>query len=351
MNLEQILEQIDSSRLKRDYQANPLKRKSRLSEKVDLPFKEDLEYLYIEKNFSQQELSVYFSLATIGKVIRSFGIEKPLSLKHQCRARQNLEKYGVDSPSKLESVQNKAKQTCLNRYGNESANRLKWKKDKCIRTCLTRYGTINVSKVDSVRNKISTGIKNAWIQNGKHILEKREQTNMQRFGVPANTQTKQWKNLWTDACWKNSVMEKQYRTKKKNNSFHASKPEGRIYELLLQKFPEVKRQYRDKRYPFACDFYIPSIDLFIEYNGFWTHGFHSFNENNNEDIKTLEKWKQLAEQKDFKNKNKNLYKNAIKVWTVSDTLKRATASKNNLNFLEFFSEKEFEDWFLVQKGL
>lgn len=44
--------------------------------------------------------------------------------------------------------------------------------------------------------------------------------------------------------------------------------ENKIYSELIKIFPEVKRQYKSKEYPFFCDFYIPSLDLYIEYNGF-----------------------------------------------------------------------------------
>ena len=47
--------------------------------------------------------------------------------------------------------------------------------------------------------------------------------------------------------------------------------------------------------------------------------------------------------------NLKKYKNAIDVWTRRDPLKRKTAKENNLNWLEFFTIKDFEDWFNLQK--
>lgn len=56
--------------------------------------------------------------------------------------------------------------------------------------------------------------------------------------------------------------------KRVHNTFHTSKPEDRFYEMLCSKFgaEDVIRQYDDARYPFACDFYVKSKDLFIELN-------------------------------------------------------------------------------------
>ena len=130
---------------------------------------------------------------------------------------------------------------------------------------------------------------------------------------------------------------KSIETKTKNNSFNASLPEEKIYTLLKAKFNNVKRQYISDKYPFACDFYIPDLDLYIEYQGIWTHGNKPYNELDQECIDLVNKWKQKSTTK--------FYKNAIKVYTVSDPLKRKVAKDNNLNRIEFFNINEFHDWY------
>ena len=130
--------------------------------------------------------------------------------------------------------------------------------------------------------------------------------------------------------WKNNkadILSKQYTTKTLNNSFNSSTPEDEYFEYLLETYgnDNVLRQHSiDERYPFNCDFYIPSEDLFIEYQGTWTHGGHLFDLNSIEDQEKLKQWKIKAE-------NSSYYANAITVWTVSDPLKYQTALKNNLN--------------------
>ena len=52
-------------------------------------------------------------------------------------------------------------------------------------------------------------------------------------------------------------------------------------------YNNIKTQFSDNRYPFLCDFYIEKLDLFIEYNGHWTHGSHPFDINNKNDILKL----------------------------------------------------------------
>ena len=99
-----------------------------------------------------------------------------------------------------------------------------------------------------------------------------------------------------------------------------------LYKLENYDKDDIIRQYFDKdRYPYKCDFYIKSEDKFIEVHGNWTHGKHPFDENNKEDIKILELWKEKAKTSDF-------YKNAIYQWTDLDVRKKKTAENNNLNF-------------------
>ena len=129
---------------------------------------------------------------------------------------------------------------------------------------------------------------------------------------------------------KNAILSKQYATKSHNNSWNASKLEEQYYNFLLTNYnkDDIIRQYnRDERYPFNCDFYIISEDKFIEIQGTWTHGGHPFDETNPDDIEKLNKWVEKA-------KTSPYYKNAIKVWTETDVIKRNTALKNNIN-IEF----------------
>lgn len=59
---------------------------------------------------------------------------------------------------------------------------------------------------------------------------------------------------------------------------------------------DVERSYdKDERYPFSCDFYIKSKDLFIELNFHWSHGGRPFNENDQACLDKLEEWCEAAQ--------------------------------------------------------
>lgn len=56
----------------------------------------------------------------------------------------------------------------------------------------------------------------------------------------------------------------------------------------------------------------------------------------------MEKWKDYNQYK----YGVNFYKNVINVLTIKDPLKRKTAKYNNLNWIEFFNMKQFNEWFI-----
>lgn len=137
---------------------------------------------------------------------------------------------------------------------------------------------------------------------------------------------------WSEET-KKEILAKQYRTKKKNNSFNSSAGEDRFYKRLLTIFNEedIIRQFNtDTRYPFNCDFYVKSKDLFIELNYNWTHGSKLF-ESTEQDLQKLAKWQEKA-------LTSNYYKNAIETWTKRDVEKFMAAEENNLKYLVYYSE-------------
>ena len=270
---------IDKSRLKRDYQKEPIKitKNGRGSEYLS---KEELEYLFIELN-----LSVY-QIKNIIKVSN-----------HRCIERWLL-KNNIKKSPQLWTL--KTKQTNLEKYGIPSTTLVPSIRQKQIDTCLKKYGV------------------NFFVQ------------------------SQQYKDLYKNKEFIKNKNIKQYETMKNNKKFlwNSSKPEKEILNKLLNLFPLTIYQYTSDLYPFNCDFYIPEIDTYIEYQGFWTHGKEPY-------IGTDE---QKEKVKLWETKNTPQYKKAIKEWTHRDVLKRETAIKNNINYLEFFNMNQFNDWFNAQKN-
>ena len=389
-------EMINFDNLKRNYQKFPLKKfpDGRGHKVWERPFKEDLKYLYLDLLLPQAFLQKFFGNAPIFKFLKEFQIQKSKDEKVKTHSKILQLKYNVSNSAQLEISKIHYKETVAKKYGKAftSTNQVPEIKQKQDQSNLKRYGFKRASMSEKIKSdvkkrnfekygsdyiqqtdffkkrvretnlrkfgfsapaknsKIKQKIKNTYnkhlgkIENpdGFEVLrQKIEKTCIERYGCKHFFQTSFRKNLDLS-----EIQEKIYQTKKLNHTFNSSKTEFEILTLLKTKFQDVKAQYKDSRYPFACDFYIPSLDLFLEFQGTWTHGGHPFDETNPKDLELLELWKKKSEELNFKGKRKTFYKNAIYVWTKLDVKKRQIVRENNLNFKEFFSKKEFEDWFL-----
>lgn len=229
------------------------------------------------------------------------------------------EKYGVDNPNKCKEIRNKIKQTCKQRFGVEHNWSSKDPKLNGKATCKERYGVDNPFKSKDPK------------LNGRATCK-------ERYGNEIFSKTNIYKDKYKDREFVKHKQQKQYEARKKNGTFNTSKSEDIIYQKLLNIFSDTIHHYKDDRYPFECDFYIPSKDLFIELNFHWTHGFKPFNKDDNQCIEKLNNWQE-------KSINSKFYKNAIYCWTDLDIRKLKVFKKNNLNYKIFYSEKEFDGWF------
>ena len=252
------------------------------------------------------------------------------------RKQTNLDRYGVENVSQSVELNKdkieKTKQTNLNRYGFEYASQNNEVKKKNRETFLANHpGYNSSSQLPGVGEKISNVVKS------DEVKKKKENTFQNKYGVNYGLQNKSIMQKKLETTLKRygtpyyPNKEKEYLTKKKNNSFNTSNPENSMYTDLCNHYGEdnVIRQYRDERYPYTCDFYIPSEDLFIEYNGNWTHGGHPFDETNLDDISKLEEWEE-------KSKDHKYYQNAIYTWTKLDVKKQQIAKQNNLNYIVIY---------------
>ena len=276
----------------------------------------------------------------------------------------NLKKYGVESANQLQKIKDKTRKTMYERYGgfgNASevlrekyikTNQERYGADnyasteecrkKMQNTCIERYGVDSYSKTDDFKESIikhnqeKYGV-NSYTQSQEY-KDKTLQTNLDKFGVSHYSKTQEYKDRVKQTSNKKYgvsnysktrfFLDKQYQTKKTNNTFNTSKIEEDFAKWLDDNGIKYIRQYRSDKYPFNCDFYFPDKDLYFEVQGSWVHGGHPYDENDENDLKKLNEWK---------DKNTGFYDNAIETWTNRDPLKRQIAKENNLNWHEIFS--------------
>lgn len=374
---------IDYNRLTRDYKTNPLGRYEQIPE-------EDLLYLYIELNLSKSEIKEILG-KDVSKYLKQYNISKNKEQRNECRRKTNLkkygcinvsqnkqikdkkkqtciEKYGVDNPFKNEQIQEKQKQTCLERYGVENVFNNTSTRDKIKQTCLEKYGTENPLSNKDIQDKIKQTnlekygtenpllnpeirqkIKETCLQKygsthlfgSSYFKQKSKETFNARYGVDNPMYFQDFKDKISSSQI-NGGNDKGYQTKKLNGSFNISRPEEQCYQDLKSIF-KVERQYKSEEYPFACDFYLPDIDLYIECNFHWTHGPERYDSKNIEHQKLLQIWKDKA-------KDSKFFDNAIYTWTDLDVRKFNIAETCGINYLVFYNKHEFDEWLCYIKG-
>ena len=221
----------------------------------------------------------------------------------------NLKKFGVEFPLQQLKKENseiyqKISQTCINKFDVDSPLKNKEVREKIKQTNIQKYGVDNLFKNDIIKEKI-------------------KQTNIQKYGVDNPLKNKE--------IWKKSQDNRQISSK--------SKLENNFLNYLKLKYEpdDIITQYKSKEYPYYCDFYIKSINLYIEIQGHWTHNDHPFDINNLNDQLIMNKWR-------TKSLSDKYYKNALNTWTIKDVEKRNTAIQNNLNYLEIFGKTDLNKY-------
>jgi hypothetical protein len=283
--------------------------------KHDLIPDEVYQYYVVEKH-SQEETCSYFNVPY--SYFRKFIIENNIK-RTKIANKRNLYKgtyedfyqYYVTESHTLDDT---AKHFNIGYYTAQNyaiKNDMKRSKEQ-------RLNNMYESNLKTIGSKTTFGTdtyKEWYTEHKEDIKKKVEQTCLEKYGAKSFVESKEAKDVW---------------------KMGTSKTENEIYEKLLSKYSDVKRWYTDERYPFECDFYIPSKDLFIEYQGFSTHGEEPFNENCESHLKLLKKM--------LDNPHKYQH-DTVYIWTIRDPLKRKTAKENGLNYLEFFNVKQFDKWF------
>ena len=240
-----------------------------------------------------------------------------------------IDKYGVDNPMKNKNVINKGKETCKNKYGVVRASLLKEYQNKTKKTNLLKYGVEAPLQNKEINKKwhetcyVNFGTYSPLAN--KEIYNKTEETTYKKYGVYCVFNRKENR----EKLLSEKTKQKRYETLRRNHTFNTSKIEETIYEKLIDIYGknDILREYKDKdRYPYRCDFYIKSLDLFIEVQGYYTHGKEPYNPNSIRHQILVQKYKERY----------GTNCQPVTIWTIKDVEKRNKAKENNLKYLEIF---------------
>ena len=265
----------------------------------------------------------------------------------EIKIKSNLEKYGVEHTSQLKEVTDKrtksradhvneiqqhVRESLYKKYGAYDVMHIPHILQKIKNTNLKKFGVeFPLQQLKKENSEIYQKISQTCINKfgvdsplkNKEVREKIKQTNIQKYGVDNPLKNKE--------IWKKSQDNRQISSK--------SKLENNFLNYLKLKYEsdDIITQYKSKEYPYYCDFYIKSINLYIEIQGHWTHNDHPFDINNLNDQLIMDIWR-------TKSLSDKYYKNALNTWTIKDVEKRNTAIQNNLNYLEIFGKTDLNKY-------
>lgn len=230
-----------------------------------------------------------------------------------CRKCADVARIGVPGIKWNDERRTKIEQTCIERYG--SARYLDSKEGK--------------AKVAKIKSNPDFREKMREVISSDEVQEKTRATCVEKYGV-------------VSAMKLQSTIDKVGETKRLNGTWSTSKPEERMYAILCDVFgqDDINRHYKEFRYPWHCDFYVKSLDLFIELNATWLHGGYWFDSSNPDDLAKLQMWESKVRD------GKVFYNAAIDVWCVRDVVKHDMALQNKLNYLVFWKNdlSDFIAW-------
>lgn len=294
-------------------------------------------------------------------------------------------RYGVEFPSQSPEIQGRIRATSRSRYGVNHASQRpearlrqaavaradgKRRADIARQTNLRRYGVENISQLAENREQQSKLMSKSYAErstkarasslqtfgveyasqrkerrdeqsrfvkaNAAEFTARSRETSLRRYGVASHAQTEERRKEQSLRMLDPRHQERINAAKRANRTFAFSRPEVELYLLLKSHFgmDDVLREYHERRYPYRCDFYIRSRDLFIELNGTWTHGGHWFQESSEDDRQLVKKWQ---------NKGTPYYEAAVIQWCERDPTKRATAGAGKLNYATFWNSSTLND--------
>lgn len=267
-----MFENIDTTKLSRDYKQTPLKRGEIISE-------QDLRYLFLNLNYSRDEIAKYLDVGTalVRRSLTFYKLKKPLNLIREKSEHNCLVKYGTKTPLACKEIRQKTVETVKERYGVSNPFASKEVKDKICQTNLAKYGAKNPQSNPDIKKKsIETMRKKYGVASGMqcHIINKEvwlDNDKLLSF-IKAGNNGKKWRTVDLAEEFNIAYSTVQTRIGELNAwayiDTNNSKYEEEIKDLLISWGCDVSK-FRDKH--FELDIVEEKNKIAIEFNGNYWH--------------------------------------------------------------------------------
>lgn len=148
--------------------------------------------LYNVEMETRSSLEKMFNISTIDTILKKLKIYREEGYKKDTaflekRKKNNLEKYGVEYPTQLQSVKQKTRETCLERYGVEHSTQAIQMKEKSTQTMLKRYGVEHALQNEEILDNLKKkNIDKYGVEYPMLLPESKKKaidTNIKKYGV------------------------------------------------------------------------------------------------------------------------------------------------------------------------
>ena len=275
------LNEIDISRLTRDYIKYPLKPEEN-------PSKNDLEYLFIELNWSRKELAAYFNRGRgfISNLYKRYGICKTQDQINKKIDKTFKERWGCN-PSSTPEVKGKMKNTILKNWGVTSL----WDNPSYREKVQKSWNDKTLQDPDWRHKAVQKGLqhqinKYGCIYKQTHLTKQQREwisskESLKTFIESHKEEDRDFFKLLDEIGVSESYFKLKIRKWNLENSFNSI---GCQYEEIIKK--ELKSLFnidfkKNKKIikPLEIDLYNEDLKLGIEFNGNYWHGEKNKNKN------------------------------------------------------------------------
>lgn len=215
----------------------------------------------------------------------------------ELREQTMLERYGAKNVFASEEGKRRIKETMLERYGVEKALQSASCQMKMQKTMLDRYGVENCMQSPEIQARVRTTMQERYgveyALQSEDIKAKSQATCRQKYGVRFTLQSPEVQARSRETCLKKYGVEyytqqpgfkdsvdwqeasrKRHETMKRNGTYGyvISGPEEKFYQWLVSVFGEVDIDRQVGVNGWFIDFYIGSLDTYVQFDGAYWHG-------------------------------------------------------------------------------
>lgn len=274
---------------------------AKLSQQVS---KEELYNLYIIENKSFETLVDLFNVkrGLLKRLLNQYDIHKD----PKARAKNNTYKR---APEQVKAVALKSSEIQKKNWANRSSLEKELWSEKQKNSHYTQEYHDKQSKII------------------KEAVKKAKEADPEKFEIRNTQRSLSCKKTWQG---NKALIEQQKLSAKKNrlarkNQLCRTKAEQKLYETLIKIYSDLQYDVKvNDKYPYYCDFYIPSLELFIELQAHPSHGRLPINKLSvDEYSKYSAKWVDVFARRDVEKINK--------------------AKKNNINLIRIYPRASLKE--------